>query len=329
MSYTTAKHAVVGMIRHAALELSADRVRVNGIAPGVVLTPLIAKAFGVPVDRADALVTFLEKRLTGTHLMGDPTMNRPYIVCHMMTALDGKITGPYMKTKAVNGASDEYERINASYHPQAWLCGRVTTDDNFTFYQKPALDRHAPAIPEGDHVAAADARMHYVSVDPSGKLGWKTNTVKYEDRPVAHVVEVLTAKASNAYRAFLRKMKISYIVAGKDQLDCKVAAEKLKSLFKIETLMLSGGGFINWSFLQAGLVDELSLVIAPVADGENDTVTLFEKSSYLPDHLPVEFSLKGVEMGKGDSVWLRYSVKNSKHRERAHRNRGRENDPAH
>ncbi|MBS0582960.1 MAG: RibD family protein [Proteobacteria bacterium] len=237
-------------------------------------------------------------------------MNRPYIVCHMMTALDGKITGPFMKTKSVDGASHEYERTNASYHPQAWLCGRVTTDDNFTFYKKPALDESAPAVPEGDYVALADAKMHYVSVDPSGKLGWETNIVNYEDRPPAHVVEVLTEKASNAYRAFLRRMEISYIIAGKDQLDCKLAAEKLKSLFKIETLMLSGGGFINWSFLQAGLVDELSLVIAPVADGENDTVTLFEKSSYLPDHLPVAFALKSVEMGKGDSVWLRYSVKN-------------------
>ncbi|MBS0582961.1 MAG: glucose 1-dehydrogenase [Proteobacteria bacterium] len=64
VSYTTAKHAVVGMIRHAAMELSADRIRVNGIAPGVIMTPLIAKAFGVPVDRADALVAFLEKRLS-------------------------------------------------------------------------------------------------------------------------------------------------------------------------------------------------------------------------------------------------------------------------
>ena len=28
-------------------------------------------------------------------------MNRPYIVCHMLTALDGKITGPFMESPAV------------------------------------------------------------------------------------------------------------------------------------------------------------------------------------------------------------------------------------
>lgn len=235
-------------------------------------------------------------------------MNRPYIICHMLTSLDGKITGPYMKTDAVNDASDEYERINASYHSQGWLCGRVTTDENFTFYKKPALDANAPAVPEGDYVAVQNATMHYVAVDASGKLAWESNTLQYEDRPAAHIVEVLTEKASNAYRAFLRRMQISYIIAGRDQLDCKLAVGKLKSLFGIETLVLSGGGYINWSFLQAGLVDELSLVIAPVADGENETVTLFEKSSYLPDHPPVEFSLHAVEKGKGNSVWLRYRV---------------------
>ena len=27
-------------------------------------------------------------------------MDRPYIFCHMMTSLDGKITGPFMDTEA-------------------------------------------------------------------------------------------------------------------------------------------------------------------------------------------------------------------------------------
>ncbi len=248
-------------------------------------------------------------------------MNRPYIVCHMMTALDGKITGPYMNTAAVEGPAQEYERTNASYRPQAWLCGRVTTDENFTFYRKPALDEDAPAVPAGDYVAVEGAEMHYVSVDASGRIGWESNTLKYLDRPAAHVIEVLTGKASNAYRAFLRRMEISYIVAGEEQLDCRLAVEKLKALFRIDTLMVSGGGFINWTFLQAGVVDELSLVIAPLADGENSTPTLFEKSAYLPDRAPLEFALKSVEKGQGDSIWLRYSVKNAAVKNEAVKNR--------
>ena len=75
-------------------------------------------------------------------------MNRPYIVCHMLTALDGKITGPFMESPAVIPAGEEYERTNELYHPQAWLCGRVTTDENFTFYRQPDLDETSPAVPD-------------------------------------------------------------------------------------------------------------------------------------------------------------------------------------
>lgn len=237
------------------------------------------------------------------------TTERPYIVCHMMTAVDGKITGPFMSTSAADVVGGEYERTNESYQPQAWLCGRVTTDENFTFYKQPDLEKDVATVPEGDFVAVADAPMYYVSVDASGRISWETNTLHYADRPAAHIIEVLTEKATNAYRAFLRKKGISYIVAGEKELNCTLASEKLLALFGIHTLMVSGGGFINGSFLAEGLIDELSLVIAPVTDCSSDTVTLFERMDYLPKLNPVEFELKDVEKLAGGGVWLKYSVK--------------------
>lgn len=105
-------------------------------------------------------------------------MNRPYIFCHMMTSLDGKIMGSYMNTKEGENAGNVFYSIsfgaNPYYKHQGWLSGRVTTDDNFTFYEKPALDENAPVVPEGDFVANGNAGMYYVSVDPAGKLGWKS-----------------------------------------------------------------------------------------------------------------------------------------------------------
>lgn len=102
-------------------------------------------------------------------------MNRPYIFCHMMTSLDGKIMGSYMDTPEGEAAGKAFYSIafgsNPHYQHQGWLSGRVTTDDNFTFYKPPVLDEDAPPIPEGDFVALPNAPMYYVSVDPSGKLG--------------------------------------------------------------------------------------------------------------------------------------------------------------
>jgi NAD(P)-dependent dehydrogenase (short-subunit alcohol dehydrogenase family) len=44
--YTAAKHAVIGLTRSAATELGRHFVRVNAIAPGAILTPLIFAAEG-------------------------------------------------------------------------------------------------------------------------------------------------------------------------------------------------------------------------------------------------------------------------------------------
>jgi hypothetical protein len=46
--------------------------------------------------------------------------------------------------------------------------------------------------------------------------------------------------------------------------------------FKIKKLLLEGGGKINGAMLGAGLIDGLSLLVAPVADGSMGTPTLFD-----------------------------------------------------
>ncbi len=45
-AYNAAKHGVVGLTRNAALEFAHAGVRVNCICPGIIDTPLVARAFG-------------------------------------------------------------------------------------------------------------------------------------------------------------------------------------------------------------------------------------------------------------------------------------------
>ncbi|MBM7687747.1 dihydrofolate reductase family protein [Enterococcus ureilyticus] len=91
-------------------------------------------------------------------------------------------------------------------------------------------------------------------------------------------------------------------------IDCTLASEKLLVLFGIKTLMVSGGGYINWSFLQEGLIDEVSIVMTPATDGRTDTNTIFERADSLPEIAPVGFKLKSVDIIEEDTLWLRYSV---------------------
>lgn len=234
-------------------------------------------------------------------------MERPYIICHILSALDGKITGTFMGTKTAQTVSEEYARIRSEYQADAWLYGTVTTKE-FTQGRKPEIDS-VTEVPDGDFVAENDAEFYYVSVDTQGEIGWESGIFRKAGRPDAHVIEVLTERTAPAYRAYLRKRRVSYILGGSEMLDSKIVAKKLYRLFGIDTLLICGGGTINWTFLQQGAVDELSLLIAPAADGNPNSVTVFEKSAMLPPSDPAVFQLKNIERLKGDGIRLVYTIK--------------------
>lgn len=69
-AYTASKHAVIGLTRQAAAELVGTGVRSNAICPGIIMTPIMAKAFGVPTDRAAEFEAFLSGRLGGAQPIG-------------------------------------------------------------------------------------------------------------------------------------------------------------------------------------------------------------------------------------------------------------------
>ncbi|WP_353957817.1 dihydrofolate reductase family protein [Peribacillus sp. NJ4] len=103
---------------------------------------------------------------------------------------------------------------------------------------------------------------------------------------------------------------LSLRTRGKEQLDFTVVVEKLKHLFSIDRLLLEGGGVLNGTFLNEGLIDELSLIIAPIADGSTNSLTLFETSPHLKKQPPVNFFLKEIEKLDDGGLWLKYVTKN-------------------
>lgn len=235
-------------------------------------------------------------------------LDRPYTISHLLTSLDGKIEGPYMNSPSMKPIFEEYNNIFLSFKCDAWLNGANTTA-RFTQDKKPPVDENAPTVPEGDFVYKDDAKMYLVSVDSRGRVAWESNELEFNHRPKAHIIEVLTKKTPNSFKAFLRKLNISYIICGDEHVDCALCSKKLKQLFHINKLVITGGGVVNASFLDAGCIDELSQLLCPIADCCTNTPTLFHRLDYLPEKKPHEFKLVSCEKIVGDTLHLKYLVK--------------------
>ena len=206
---------------------------------------------------------------------------RPHVICHMTTSIDGKVTGKFLETPQGLMAADEYYRIHRALHADAFACGRITMEGSFTGGWYPDLKPfEGVSVSRDDHVADPAARFFCVAFDRRGRLGWKTPVIEDDDPGYdgAHIVEVLCEGVKDAYLAWLRSAGISYIFAGSKEMDLSLALSKLHSLFNIQTLLLEGGSVLNGAFARGGLIDELSLVTAPVT-ADPDDLPLLSKSS--------------------------------------------------
>lgn len=224
--------------------------------------------------------------------------DRPRVICHMLPSLDGRIV---LRDWNVPNATREYERTAATFDADAWIIGRISMGPYAGKARVPARKSREPIARE-DFVAPHGASSYAIAIDPSGKLRWEKSDIDGE-----HVITVLTESVTDRYLEFLQSQGISYLFGGKSRIDVGKVLKKLRALFGIRKLLLEGGGKINGSFLAANLIDEISVLVAPIADGSIGTPSLFDVAS---QRSPARnLNLVSMEKRAGDIVWMRYKVR--------------------
>lgn len=233
-------------------------------------------------------------------------MNRPYILYHMTTTMDGKINGSFLEQASLKPVNDFYYECHRQFHASGFLCGRVTMQESFTGEAAPDLTPYqGQTFPREDCVACDNASFYAVAMDPKGKLNWSSDHITDEDPGYdgAHIIEILCESVDDAYLGFLRSKGISYIFAGRDAVDLPLAMTKLKELFHMESLLLEGGGITAAAFARADLIDEVSFLMAP-AMGDPGAMGLFgPDDSDVPD--APAFAHREVLPAPGKALWVR------------------------
>ena len=223
-------------------------------------------------------------------------MKRPYIVCHMMSSVDGRID--CAMTEKIDD-SDVYYKLLDKLAPDATVEGRVTKQIHYALPEPFVAADKTPIGKETVHNAATGGKLD-IAIDTHGSLRWP------EDAAKENMLVVTDENCPKEYHDYLTGLGLSWIAVGKDGIDFKRLVELLAEQFGVERLAVVGGGHINAAFLAAGLLDEVSLEIGAGIDGRAGMAAVFDG---LPMDTPTTLlTLKSVEKVSDNSVWLRYTV---------------------
>ncbi|RHR77115.1 dihydrofolate reductase family protein [Odoribacter sp. AF15-53] len=199
---------------------------------------------------------------------------KPKIICHIFSSVDGRLlnerwTRPY-DGKAPGEICGVYAEVGKELRTQAWMFGKNTLQQLYF----PEVFIHAEKDETRDvttYLGHRASERLFVVADPTGEITYTSDTVRGDN-----IVTILGEQVSGSYLKHLRDMGISYLFAGTDGCDLPLAMHKLRAEFGIRSLTLQGGGMINGSFLKAGLLDELSLLVYPGIDGLAGVPSIFE-----------------------------------------------------
>jgi riboflavin biosynthesis pyrimidine reductase len=231
-------------------------------------------------------------------------MMKPHVICHMLSPLDGRLV---VDAWAPDGSMlnedvlREYQRLHNGFKADAWLAGTNTMKE-FTGDAKATGAASATAPVRPWHLSDAGARHFAIAIDRKGQLHWTSPTADQ-----GHVVVILGAAVPDSHLAELAAGGVSYLVMPGDDIDLAAMLEQLHERIGIKTLLLEGGGAMNGAFLQAGLVDDISLLLCPAIDGSTGAPAIFEAGEKgLANKLKLE--LVSATPGAASTCHMQYRV---------------------
>lgn len=217
----------------------------------------------------------------------------PRIVLHNSISLDGSLTNfePHMGL---------HYQIAGKYKPEIHLIGSNTVLKGVELYgdgippeekidfEKPNRDKNLP---------------YWVVVDTRGILKGMLHTGRRFEfcRDVVVLVSETTPKS---YLEHLKERHYDHFVIGPDHVDLEKALELFAIQFQAQTILADTGRILGNVLLNAGLVDEISLLIHPIIVGNN----AYGMFSEIEENVRIKLLKK--EILNDGFVWLVYTVEN-------------------
>lgn len=192
---------------------------------------------------------------------------RPYVILNAAMTLDGKIA-TLSGSSNISGAKD-LERV----HELRKDCDGIMVGIGTVLADDPRLTIHKiDAKPSDNPVRIVVDSKCRTPVDARITNGDAKTIIamanEYKDE----------FKASDKYEILKRK-GVKFFFSGDVQVDLKMLMIYLHEV-GIDKLMLEGGSTLNFSMIKAGLIDEISICVAPMVVGGVNAKTFFDGEGF-------------------------------------------------
>ncbi|MCB9765861.1 MAG: RibD family protein [Alphaproteobacteria bacterium] len=226
---------------------------------------------------------------------------RPHVFMNMATSLDGKIT-TFEHLKVRIGSAEDRRRMELlRKRADAVIIGKGTlvTDD-------PPLLIRDPQI-----AAAREAERgapHPLNVALSSRLDFDVAGARFLHQNPAPVLVLTTEAAPAAARAAVAAVaEVEVVEATPDgRVDMRAALAALAAR-GVTQLLLEGGGGLNFSMLELGLVDEIFLTLCPYIIGGVTSPSMVDGRGFTKDAVR-KLTLQSVTPHDSGELFLHYAV---------------------
>ncbi|MBL8089128.1 MAG: dihydrofolate reductase family protein [Anaerolineales bacterium] len=223
-------------------------------------------------------------------------MNRPYTFINVAMTADGKIDTFERKGSLISSAKDKARVDELRASVDAILVGGKTLSG-----EAPKLTVKNEALRQNRIKQGRSENPIKIGVASNINISLDSDFIKVGP---AQVVIFTTSQTSISQIEQLRAHGVEVFVENSAQVDLTNMMHTLKKI-GVDSLMVEGGGTINFELMRLGLVDELMMYIAPMIFGGAYSPTLADGLG-LTREQALSLKLTDVKQWEDGGVILRY-----------------------
>jgi len=218
----------------------------------------------------------------------------PTVIIHVGVSLDGRydwsldVESPYYEIVQMLESDADLSGSNTMLNANLPEDPEVAFGDLYSEYIN---------SPDRSTLVVADSQGQVLNWDLIKRQPWWRNYIC-----------LCSNKTPGHHLKYLKTQGVDYILAGEDRIEFKPALQELYSRYQLNVIRVDSGGILNGILLRAGLVDEVSVVVAPELVGGISPYSMYTAPDLFSVEGVIPLRLVHLEHMQNDHVWLRYEV---------------------